>query len=133
LTEFETETLPHPGIVILDHQELGRLVVRWTFEPESRPASIEALRTALRGIAELPGTVRSFSFCEGRPDHLAIRLPAPPVIETAIERFSDPAAPLEYPIPQFYADHFHPGFSPILTPLDMLHARVGDCAFAEVR
>lgn len=133
MTDVLTATAPSRAIEVMDHQELGRLVAKWTFEPESRPADIAELRAALRGIAEVPETFTSLSFCEHGPRHLAIRLPVPQVLEAAIERFSDPSAPLEYPVPQFYADHFHPGFSPILTPLDMLHARIGDCAIAEVR
>jgi hypothetical protein len=112
---------------------MGKLVVQWTLDKSSRPTSIEALREQLDGIAYVPPCVNTFSFCENTVNHLAIRLPSAEMVRESMDRLSDPAGPVEYPIPQFYADHYNPGFSPILTPLDMLYARIGDYTIAQCR
>jgi hypothetical protein len=38
-----------------------------------------------------------------------------------------------YPLPQFYSDHYRPGFGPVMTPLDTLLARVGDYTIAQCK
>jgi hypothetical protein len=133
MADAATTTRPVPRTRVTDHYEMGKLVVRWTLEPECRPHSIGELRRQLDGIAEIPDCVKTFAFSEGGLTHLAIRLPAPEMVRESLERLSDPSHPVEYPIPQFYSDHYNPGFAPILTPLDMLYARIGDYTIAQCR
>ena len=66
-------------------------------------------------------------------DHLILRLPVQEMIEESLERMADPMGDGRYPLPQFYADHYSPGFGPVMTPLDILLARVGDYTIAQCR
>jgi Animal haem peroxidase len=122
---------PLPRVEVADYIELGRLVAQWATEPASRPASLDDLRSQLDGIAVLPPSVRSFEFTEATLDHLVLRLPPSEVVEAEIERATDPMADGRYPLPQFYADHYRPGFGPVMTAHDTLLARVGEQAIAQ--
>jgi hypothetical protein len=124
---------PLPRFEVVDYVEMGRLVAQWVTEPESRPADVAELRRQLDGIAVVPPTIRSFEFAESTLDHFVLRLPPKEMIEEGIERMTDPMADGRYPLPQFYADHYRPGFGPVMTPLDTLLARVGDQTIAQGR
>jgi hypothetical protein len=131
--DFANETPSLQRIRVIDPFEMGRLVVQWTLQPGSRPNDVAALRSQLRGIAEIPEGITSVGFCENTLGHLAIALPAPETVSESLERLDDPEGPLDYPIPQFYQDHYRPGLAPIVTPLDMLYARIGDSTLAQCR
>ncbi|HVH02536.1 MAG TPA: hypothetical protein VM891_06245 [Amaricoccus sp.] len=124
---------PLPRIDVVDYIEMGRLVAQWLTEPETRPADVADLRRQLDGIAVVPPSIRSFEFAQSTLDHLVLRLPAREVIEEGIERTTDPMADGHYSLPQFYDDHYRPGFGPVMTPLDTLLARVGDQTIAQGR
>jgi hypothetical protein len=124
---------PLPRIDVADYIEMGRLVAQWLAEPESRPVDVADLRRQLAGIAVVPPSIKSFEFAQSTLDHLVLRLPPREVVEEGIERTTDPMADGRYPLPQFYADHYRPGFGPVMTPLDTLLARVGDQAIAQGR
>ena len=124
---------PLPRIEVADYVEMGRLVAQWVTEPETRPTDVAELRRQLDGIAVVPPTITSFEFAESTLDHLVLRLPPREVIEEGIERMTDPMSDGRYPLPQFYADHYRPGFGPVMTPLDTLLARVGDQTIAQGR
>jgi hypothetical protein len=124
---------PLPRIDVADYIEMGRLVAQWVTEPETRPTDVHDLRRQLSGIAVVPPSIRSFEFAQSTLDHLVLRLPPREMIEEGIERMTDPMADGRYPLPQFYADHYRPGFGPVMTPLDTLLARVGDQTIAQGR
>jgi len=124
---------PLPRIQVVDYVEMGRLVAEWATEPETRPTDVAELRRQLDGIAVVPPTITSFAFAESTLDHLVLRLPPREMIEEGIERMTDPMSDGRYPLPQFYADHYRPGFGPVMTPLDTLLARVGDQSIAQGR
>lgn len=124
---------PLPQIDVRDYIEMGRMVAQWVLEPETRPTTVDDLRRQLDGIATVPPTIRSFEFGQSTLDHLVLRLPPREVIAEGIERMSDPLADSRYPLPQFYDDHYRPGFGPVMSPLDTLMARVGDQSIAQGR
>jgi hypothetical protein len=117
---------PIERIEVIDHIELGRRIAGWALDPRSRPRSLSDLRSQLAGIAEVPETIESFSFHDEVPEHLTIRLPDPEAILLRCDRLEDPILPLDYGLPPFYSDHFNVGRAPVLTPLDMFHARIAD-------
>jgi hypothetical protein len=124
---------PITRIEVADYIELGRLVAQWATEPATRPATIDELRLQLDGIAVLPDRIRTFAFGESTLDHLVLALPPKEIVEESLERATDPLGDSTYPLPQFYADHYRPGFGPVMTPLDTLLARVADYTLAECR
>ena len=91
------------------------------------------LKEQLDGIAVVPDRIRTVEFVQSTLDHLVLRLPVREMIEESLERMSDPMGDGRYPLPQFYADHYRPGFGPVMTPLDTLLARVGDYTIAQCR
>jgi hypothetical protein len=124
---------PIPRIEVADYIELGRLVAQWATEPASRPADVAALKAQLDGIAEVPDRIRRVKFVQSSLDELVVCLPPKEMIEESLERTTDPMGDGHYPLPQFYADHYRPGFGPVMTPLDILLARVGDHSIAPCR
>jgi hypothetical protein len=133
---FDIESIrrqPIARIEVADYIELGRVVAQWATEPATRPTTVSELRLQLDGIAVIPDRIRTIEFTQGSLDHLVLALPAPEVVEESLERVTDPLGDGEYPLPQFYADHYRPGFGPVMTPLDTLLARVADYTIAQCR
>lgn len=122
-----------PRIEVADYIEMGRLVAQWSADPATRPTNIQDLRDQLDGIAIVPDRVKTVEFAQSSLDHLVLHLPVKEMIEESIECMSDPMGDGRYPLPQFYADHYRPGFGPVMTPLDTLLARVGDHTIAQSR
>jgi hypothetical protein len=122
-----------PRIEVTDYIEMGRLAAQWAADPGSRPRDVAELRRQVTGIATVPERITSIAFAQSTPEHLVLALPATEMLEEGIERVTDPVGDCRYPLPQFYADHCRPGFGPVMTPLDMLFARVGDYAIAQCR
>ena len=100
--------------------------------PATRP-DVDELKEQLDGIATVPDRIKTVEFVQSTLDHLILRLPVKEMIEESLERMSDPIGDGGYPLPQFYADHYRPGFGPVMTPLDTLLARVGDYTIAQCR
>jgi hypothetical protein len=133
---FDAQNLnrqPIARIEVADYIELGRVVAQWATEPATRPRTVAELRLQLDGIAVLPDRIRTIEFTQSSLDHLVLALPAQAVVEDSLERVTDPLGESRYPLPQFYADHYRPGFGPVMTPLDTLLARVGDYTIAQCR
>ena len=124
---------PVARIEVADYIELGRLVAQWATEPATRPASVAELRLQLDGIAVLPDRIKTIAFEQSSLDHLVFALPAQEIVEESLDRMTDPLGDGTYPLPQFYADHYRPGFGPVMTPLDTLFARIADYTIAQCR
>ena len=124
---------PIAEIVVDDFIEMGRIIAQWASDPESRPQGVAEMRRQLRGVATLPDRIKTVEFAQGSLDHLVLRLPVREIIEQSVAEMDDPLGDSRYPLPQFYADHYRPGFGPVLTPLDTLLARVGDTTIAQCR
>lgn len=133
---LDTQTVqkkPIARIEVADYIEMGRLVAQWAGDPSTRPETVAELIEQLDGIAVVPERIRNVSFVQGTLDTLVLRLPVKEMIEESLDLMSDPMGDGGYPLPQFYADHFRPGFGPVMTPLDTLLARVGDYTIAQCR
>lgn len=128
-----TARTPIAEIEVDDFIEMGRIIAQWASDPDSRPPSVAEMRRQLRGIATLPDRIKTVEFAQGSLDHLVLRLPVREIIEQSVAEMDDPLGDGRYPMPQFYADHYRPGFGPVLTPLDTLLARVGDTTIAQCR
>lgn len=122
-----------PRIEVADYIEMGRLVAQWAADPATRPATVQELKQQLDGIAIIPDRIKKVEFAQSTTDTLVLTLPVREMIEESIERMSDPMGDSRYPLPQFYADHYRPGFGPVMTSLDILLARVGDYTIAQCR
>lgn len=123
---------PVERIEVLDYIELGHRITAWACDPRSRPRTLKALRAQLKGVALLPVTVESFSFHDEVPEHLTILLPDPESVLIKAEELEDPFRPTDYELPRFYSEHFCLSSGPVLTPLDMFHARIADRSLAHL-
>ncbi len=133
---LDTHTVAKPPISridVADYIEMGRLVAQWATDPATQPKDVDALRDQLDGIAVVPERIKTVEFVQSTLDHLILRLPVREMVEESLERMTDPMGDGRYPLPQFYADFYRPGFGPVMTPLDTLLARVGDYTIAQCR
>jgi hypothetical protein len=120
-------------IEVADHIEMGRLVIEWATDKNTRPKTLDELKAQLDGIARVPDRIKSFEFCQGTKEKLVLRLPVKEMMERAVNEMSDPERNGNYPMPQFYSDFYRPGFSPVMSPLETLMARVGDYTIAQCK
>ncbi len=133
---LDVQSVPKPAIPrieVADYIEMGRLVAQWATDPATQPKDVAELKEQLDGIATVPDRIKTVEFVQSTLDHLVLRLPVREMIEESIDRMSDPMGDGRYPLPQFYADFYRPGFGPVMTPLDTLLARVGDYTIAQCR
>jgi hypothetical protein len=122
-----------PRIEVADYIEMGRLVAQWATGETAQPETVAELKQQLDGIATVPDRIEKVTFVQSTLDHLFLRLPVREMIEESRERMQDPNLDSRYPLPQFYSDFYRPGFAPVMTPLDILFARVGDYTIAQCR
>ncbi|WP_299131465.1 hypothetical protein [uncultured Amaricoccus sp.] len=121
-------------IEVADFIEMGRLIAQWSVDPATRPRDVAELKDQMEGIATVPERIKNVEFVQSTLETLVLRLPVKEMLEESLDRMSDPEAPAgQYPLPQFYADHYRPGFGPVMSPLDTLLARVGDYTIAQCR
>ena len=124
---------PIPRIEVADFVELGRLVAEWATGRREPPRCVATLKEQLRGIAEVPDRITEVEVVQGTLEKLVIRLPVKEMVEQSLEMMEDPMNEGSYPMPQFYADFYNPGFGPVLTPRGILYDRVGDDTIAQDR
>ncbi len=135
-TMFDVQSVnrqPIAQIEVADYIELGRLVAQWATDPATRPNSVAELRLQLDGIAVIPDRIKKIEFSQSSLDTLVLALPPSAIVEESLERVTDPMGDGTYPLPQFYADHYRPGYGPVMTPLDTMLARVADYTIAQGR
>jgi hypothetical protein len=132
-THVPAVTDPIPRIEVADFIEMGKLIAEWTFNPDRRPKDAADFREQLRGIAEVPDRIEEIEVVQGTLKKLVIRLPVPEMLAQGLQATDDPMAEGSYPFPYFYSDYYSPGFGPIMTPRDVLYARVGDYTIAQCR
>jgi hypothetical protein len=132
-THTATATDPIPRIEVADYIELGKLVAEWSIGKRKPPTNPTELKEQLRGIADVPDRITEVEVVQGTLSKLVIRLPVREMVDQSLEFMDDPMGEGSYPFPQFYADYYSPGFGPVLTPRDILYARVGDYTIAQCR
>jgi hypothetical protein len=126
-------TQPMPPIEVTDYVGMGSVVADWSTGQRALPRDVSELRDQLDGIATVSDRVTDLEFVQGTSEKLVIRLPVREMIEASIDAMTDPMAEGRYPLPQFYDDYHKPGIAPIMTPIDILFARVGDYTIAQCK
>lgn len=134
MLDTQTPTTATAGLVeVADYIELGRLVVDWTRNEDARPATVAELAAQLDGIAKVPETFKEVRFVEGKSDVLVIRLPERTVTDQTMATVESLLVSEPYMLPKFYDDIYHKHFGPVMSPLDIFLARVGDYTIAQCR
>jgi hypothetical protein len=119
---------PIPRINVLQHGELGKRMIEWALDPESRPKTLEEFKAQTNGIIEqpFPPWVKALQFVQSNLDTLLIRLPAPEMVQQSLDRTA--TATGKYPLPDFYEEHIVHGQH---SQREMLEYRVGDYTMAQ--
>lgn len=135
---FDNRLLPRllgNSVVILDHVALGQIIADWATGARPLPGTAQALRQQLAGVAEVNPAVREVSFERASRDRLVIRLPDASEVEAACDALADPWAGARYPFPRFYVEALdrsdNSARGTVLSPLELLHARIADHAIAQ--
>ncbi len=118
-------------IQVADYIELGKIVLDWVRDPESRPDSPDELARQLRGVAVLPRRVRKIVFVQDDDETLHVRLPGKALVAEQVEEMMDACSVRHFPMPYFYRDYFDPGFGPVMSAYDTLLARLADAVTAQ--
>jgi hypothetical protein len=132
-TQSSSPPRPIPPVEVTDYVGMGSVVADWSTGQRPLPRDVRELRHQLDGIARVSDRVTELEFVQGTPEKLVIRLPVREMIEESIDAMTDPMAEGRYPLPQFYDDYHKPGLAPIMTPIDILFARVGDYTIAQCK
>ncbi len=132
-THAPSDTRPAPPVEVTDYVGMGSVVAGWSTGQRALPRDVGELRDQLDGIARVSDRVQELEFVQGTTEKLVIRLPVREMIEQSIDAMTDPRAEGRYPLPQFYDDYHKPGLAPIMTPIDILFARVGDYTIAQCK
>ena len=85
-----------PLIEVADYIEMGRLVVQWATDENSRPEDVAELVKQLDGIAVVPESHQGARVRAGHPREAVIRLPAKDMIQETETVLADPMANGEY-------------------------------------
>ena len=125
---------PIPRIEVADYIEMGRLVAAVGDRP-GHPAGRRRRAAPRSSTASRwsPTGSRPSSSCRAPSTTSSCACRCKEMIEESLERMTDPMGDGSYPLPQFYADHYRPGFGPVMTPLDTLLARIADYTIAQCR
>lgn len=117
-----------PRINILQHRELGKLLIKWAQDPETRPKDLAEFKTATSGILDqpLPSWVKAIQFIQPNLEVLVIRLAPPEFVKDSIQINATATGP--YPLPTFYEEYFKLGQHQ--NRQEMFEYRVGDYTLA---
>lgn len=121
--------MPIERINVLQHRELGKKMIQWALEPDTRPKTLDEFKAQTAGIIEqpFPDWVKALQFVQNNMDTLLIRLPAPEMVQESMDRTA--SATGKYPLPSFYEEHLVNNQHP--SQREMLEFRVGDYTMAQ--
>ncbi len=112
-------------VEVHDHQAFGQLIADYATGARPWPETLDALKSALDGIATVPDNLRALQVIQPSEEVLLLRLPPRRMIEQSLEHFgSGDGATGTYPLPGFYAE------GGTLSNADFLLNRVADYTIA---
>lgn len=117
--------LPVPNV--LSYEAFGKLILEWTQNPASRPATLDEFKQKVAGIVglPLPEWIKNVGFVDSDTT-LLIRLPPKELLKQALAELA--ATTESYKLPRFYGERLLDGAPPD-TPegnIRLFHMRLGD-------
>lgn len=113
---------------VFDHKAFGEMVVRWSVDPTTRPADIDAMREACTDILSIPDRITKLDYVDVDLDTLVIRVPNRDMVIESRDRFQAAPDGNDYPMPPFY-DWIGTQAPP--PALDILYSRISDYTIAQ--
>jgi hypothetical protein len=117
-----------PRLNILLHRELGKKIIKWALEPESRPKTLPEFLRETQGIIEqpIPDWIKGLQFVQSNMEVLLIRLPPTELVQDTLDRIA--AGTGKYPLPDFYEEYLLHGQHQ--SQQELFEYRVGDYTIA---
>lgn len=116
--------VPVPNI--LSNEAFGKLIVKWTKDPTTRPRSLQEFKQQVGGVIQLPlpDWIKDLAFVDS-DDTLYIRLPPRKLLDEALSAIGSSAP---YDLPSFYARRILDGdpASDAAGNTRLFHMRLGD-------
>lgn len=117
-------------VEVLDYSALGKMIIKWTKNVNSRPKDLSEFEKQLKGIVKfpLPKWIKGLQFVQGSRDVLLIRLPPVELMEdTRASVAGDEPYPLPKSLEEFYLSLADKGLPQTKSAKRaMLHTRVAD-------
>lgn len=99
--------IPFVRIDVLDPRQMGKFLIQWTLEPDSRPTTFAAFKEQVHGTLSIPDNFKGLQFVQSNQDVLFIRLPDAGCIQESLDKLGTKTG--DYPLPDFYAEHLTQG------------------------
>jgi hypothetical protein len=122
----------NPRIDIKQPREIGKLLIKWALEPDTRPKTMSEFRTQTSGILIIPDNFDGLQFTQSNRDVLYIRLPDAADLQNLLDVMGDKSGP--YPLPDFYEEYIKDGLHTSLREMfeyRMSDFMLGDYSIAE--
>lgn len=117
-----------PRLNILQHRELGKKMIKWALEPDTRPKTLPEFLLETHGMIEqpIPPWIKGLQFVQSNMEVLLIRLPPADLVQDTIDKIATGTG--KYPFPDFYEDHLVRGLHQ--SQQELFEFRVGDYSIA---
>ncbi len=119
---------------MIDHPRVGRKIVEWTLDPDTRPHTMDEFCEQLEGALVVKDRTKTskFKLIETPMDTILIRLPPREIIVQAKAKYSDPTLSLDqYEFPPFYKIDMVQQRKSGISPEELFYSMVGDYTTAE--
>jgi len=117
-----------PRIDVLQYQQLGKKMIEWAINPDTRPKDLKEFEDQTAGmIGPIPARIKGLQFVQSNLEILLIRLPPAEMVSESLDRTSSASG--NYPFPPFYEEHFVAKMHQDQKAL--LEFRVGDYTMAQ--
>jgi len=114
-------------IDIRQPREIGKLLIKWALEPDTRPKTMAEFRTQTAAILMIPDNYKGLQFTQSNRDVLYIRLPGAADLQNWLDVMEDKS--IAYPLPDFYAEYIKQGLHTKLR--EMFEYRMSDFSLGE--
>jgi hypothetical protein len=121
-------------ISVTNYPQLGKKIVEWTLNPETRPRTIDEFEYQLTGALKVVDKTKTtkLNFIDTPLDTILIRLPPREILQRAKDTYSGPKLLIDqYDFPPYYEIDRAKMKQEGTTPEDLFYASVGDYTTSE--
>ena len=112
---------------VTDPVMMGRKIVEWTLQPETRPTTFDEFKDQVRGLLDIKGDITGFKLVETPDKTLVIRLPAKAPLAAAKREYTSPGATVDkYAFPKYLHVDIEKIKQENTTPEWLFHSSIGD-------
>jgi hypothetical protein len=112
---------------VTDPVMMGRKIVEWTLQPETRPTTFDEFKDQVRGVLEIGAHITGFKLVETPAETLVIRLPSEAPLVAAKREYTSPGATVDkYAFPKYLHVDKEKIKQDNTTPEQLFHGSLGD-------